>query len=67
MEDVNITKIGRPSKRGEFLFECTNCGCEWDASRGDDGLSISPPCIEFYAYMKCPCCGKTIVDKDHKL
>ena len=54
-----ITKPGRKIETvGEFRFACKRCGCEWNADRGDNGLHISPPCCEFYAYMNCPNCGK---------
>lgn len=59
---MNITKRGDPAKsHGEFRFVCKNCGCEWNANRGDKGLHISPPCCEFYTYMKCPNCGKEVI------
>ena len=61
---MNIIKLGNADcDRGEFYFICGNCGCEWTANRGDDGLKISPPCVEFYTYMKCPCCKETAYDR----
>lgn len=61
-----ITKYGKPQKaHGEFRFRCEKCGCEWAADRGDKGLNISPPCFEFFAYMKCPNCETEARDKDH--
>lgn len=61
---MTIIKHGDAEKRsGEFRFVCTNCGCEWMADRGDKGLEFSPPCVEFYAYMKCPDCGKIAFDR----
>lgn len=54
---MHITKLGNPQKgRGEFLFRCKKCGCEWYADRSDKELKISPPCCEFYVYMNCPSC-----------
>ena len=59
-----IIKQGDPSKaKGEFYFECRECGCVWRADRGDSGLEISPPFVEMYAYMDCPCCGKMTYDR----
>lgn len=59
-----IIKPGDSSKaEGEFYFECKECGCVWTADRGDSGLKISPPCCEFFAYMKCPNCGETSYDR----
>lgn len=41
---MNIIKHGNADcNRGEFYFICNNCGCEWSANRGDNGLKISPP------------------------
>lgn len=61
---MNIIKHGDINKRtGEFRFKCKKCGCEWFADRGDNGLKISPPCVEFYAYMNCPDCGKCTTDR----
>lgn len=63
---MTITKCGDVSKaKGEFRFACEYCGCEWTADRGDEGLKISPPCFEFFAYMKCPNCKMNARDKDH--
>ena len=59
---MQITKQGDPKKsHGEFKFICKNCGCEWNANRGDKGLKFSPPCCEFHTYMKCPNCGKEVI------
>lgn len=59
-----ITKLGDVSKaHGEFHFRCHRCGCEWWASRGDKGLGISPPFMEFFVYMKCPNCKEEIINK----
>lgn len=59
-----ITKHGNMSRaKGEFRFCCEECGCEWCADRGDNGLHISPPFVEFYAYMNCPCCGELTIDR----
>ena len=61
---MNIIKQGNTNHaRGEFYFICDNCGCEWSANRGDNGLKISPPCVEFYTYMDCPCCKETAYDR----
>lgn len=61
---MTIIKHGDIEKRrGEFHFVCERCGCEWEASRGDTGLSFSPPCVKFYAIMKCPDCGNTAYDR----
>lgn len=60
---MNIIKPGKAGNTGEFYFICNNCGCEWSANRGDDGLKFSPPCVEFYTYMNCPCCKKTAFNK----
>ena len=62
---MNIIKHGDINKRatGEFRFKCKNCGCEWVADRGDNGLGFSPPCVEFYAYMKCPECKAFTKDR----
>ena len=62
---MRVTKHGNPEKAkpGEFRFKCERCECEWDANRGDKGLNFSPPCCEFYAYMKCPECGETAFDR----
>lgn len=57
-----ITKHGTPQKiSGGYNFVCKKCGCEWNANRGDKGLKFSPPCCEFYTYMKCPNCGKEVI------
>ena len=63
---MNIIKPGNPQRVGEFRFTCRNCECEWYANRGDNGLKISPPCCEFYAYMRCPNCGKEAIDDAHR-
>lgn len=64
---MNIVRLGKPqNKQGEFHFICDECGCEWYANRGDSGLKISPPCCEFYAYMKCPNCDKQAIDEENK-
>ena len=47
----------------EFHFKCEKCDCEWYAGRSDAALKISPPCCEFFAYMKCPNCGKECYDR----
>lgn len=62
---MTIIKAGKASKqeRGEFFFRCEKCGCEWYADRGDKGLKISPPCVEFYTYMSCPNCGHQTFDR----
>ena len=62
---INIVKSGNPEarKKGEFHFICKKCGCEWYAGRGKDEAKISPPCVEFYAYMNCPNCGKFTADR----
>ena len=61
---MKIAKLGVSQKAaGEFHFTCPNCGCEWYADRGDKGIKISPPCVEFFAYMKCPNCNKTVYDR----
>ena len=61
---MTIIKHGDPAKQsGAFHFTCKNCGCEWRAGRGDKGLNFSPPCVKFYAYMKCPDCGKMTFDR----
>ena len=61
---MNITKLGNTQKRrGEFFFRCKKCGCEWYADRGDEGLRFSPPCCEFYVYMKCPNCKSYTEDR----
>lgn len=62
---MTITKQGDPAKmhRGEFSFRCKNCGCEWNADRGKDGAHISPPFVEFFAYMDCPNCGSWTKDR----
>lgn len=62
---MTIIKAGDSSKakKGEFFFHCKNCGCEWYANRGDEGLKISPPCFEFFTYMKCPNCKKVVYDR----
>ena len=61
---MTIIKHGDTEKRsGEFHFVCKNCGCEWRADRGDKGLKFSPPCVKFYAYMRCPDCGKITFDR----
>lgn len=55
-----VIKPGKKINREEeFYFKCSDCGCEWTANRGDKGLEFSPPCFEFYVYMKCPHCHKT--------
>jgi hypothetical protein len=63
---MNIIKPGKPQmqKHGEFYFKCKKCGCEWDADRGDEGFGISPPCMEFFTYMPCPCCGDMTYDRE---
>lgn len=59
-----IIKSGEPNKaHGEFYFRCNYCKCEWAASRGDKGLGISPPFVEFFVYMKCPNCKKEVISK----
>lgn len=61
---MTITKPGDPTKsHGEFSFRCKKCGCEWNADRDDRGLKISPPCVEFYAYMDCPNCESFTKDR----
>lgn len=63
---MNIIKSGdvTKSKNGEFHFTCKHCGCEWYADREDSELHISPPCVEFFTYMKCPNCNRTTYDRD---
>ena len=56
-----IIKNSGKSQKGEFYFKCRNCGCEWYADRGE--VKISPPCVEFYTYMKCPTCGTVCYDR----
>lgn len=41
-----------------YRFCCGNCGCEWMAERKE--VKISPPCLPYYVYMKCPNCRKTV-------
>ena len=62
---MNIVKLGisLTERKGEFHFNCKECGCEWFADRGDNGLKISPPCCEFFAYMDCPNCKTTSYDR----
>ena len=65
---MNIVKLGNyQNTKGEFHFICEKCECEWYADRGDKGLGISPPCFEFYAYMKCPTCKAEVIDEAHKI
>ena len=63
---MTIVKSGdvTKSKKGEFHFICKHCGCEWYGDRGKGGLKISAPGLPFYAYMKCPNCDKTTLDRD---
>ena len=59
-----ITKLGDVNKaHGEFHFRCHHCRCEWLANRGDKGLGISPPFMEFFVYMKCPNCKEEVISK----
>lgn len=62
---MHIIKLGdlTKSKKGEFHFTCKNCGCEWYADRGDNGLKISAPCFEFFVYMRCPNCNTETIIK----
>lgn len=58
---MNIINPGKTTRKGEFYFKCRNCGCEWYADRGE--VKISPPCVEFYTYMKCPNCRAVCYDR----
>lgn len=61
---MNIIKQGNPEFiTGDFYFKCKKCGCVWAANRGDRGLKISPPCMEFFTYMKCPNCNEMAYSK----
>ena len=60
-----ITKAGKSSEaKGEFKFVCKKCECEWCADRSDKELHISPPCVPFFTYMKCPNCGQMTYDRE---
>lgn len=49
-----IVKMGEYINK-EFHFICNNCKAEWYAERSE--VKFSPPFMEYYVYMKCPCCG----------
>lgn len=59
---LNIIKNGsieeiekRQKQTKEFL--CKNCGCEWEADRGD--YKVEPGLTDkIYVGMPCPFCGK---------
>lgn len=60
-----ITKYGESTMMKGYAFACDNCGCEWIAHRNE--VSISPPCFEYFIYMKCPWCGRDEVKgKDNR-
>ena len=54
-----IINNGNPKKSAaSFRFLCNNCGCEWTAERKE--VSITPPCLLYEIYMKCPNCKQTV-------
>jgi hypothetical protein len=63
---MRVVKAGKSQYRriGEFFFYCSVCECEWKADRGDRDVSITPPCLPFDVYCKCPCCGRRASYKD---
>lgn len=54
-----IINSGDPKKNASlFRFSCDNCGCEWMAEPKE--VKITPPCLPYKVYMKCPNCRKTV-------
>lgn len=54
-----IINSGNPEKSASsFHFSCDNCGCEWMAERKE--VKITPPCLPYEVYMRCPNCRKTV-------
>lgn len=54
-QDMRVSNV-------DFFFKCNDCGCEWGAKRKE--VNITPPCLPFAAYMKCPNCRKTVYDRN---
>lgn len=54
-----IAKCGDPKKSAApYRFSCDNCGCEWTAERKE--VNITPPCLPYEVYMKCPNCKQRV-------
>ena len=63
---MKILKEGKVPKEAIYIFSCSDCGCEFEASK-KDGINIFYDMQnKEYVMMICPCCCSTINDGQKK-